>query len=113
MALPSKLTTTFLPSEIFFLAEDTLITIVPQQSLDPIQLIGLKTPRLRPLQRADVPLWFASILKKQSRCNIVPPKWLQENSLKEIYEEELRNPNEFSDKLPYQWLELSQTLLDM
>ncbi|VVT49478.1 uncharacterized protein SAPINGB_P002289 [Magnusiomyces paraingens] len=43
MALPPKLAATFLPSELFFLAEDTQITIVPRQALGPIQLIGIIT----------------------------------------------------------------------
>lgn len=41
MALPPKLSQTFLPSELFFLAEDATVTILPRQSLDSIQLIGV------------------------------------------------------------------------
>lgn len=112
MAFPAKLSTTFLPSELFFLSEDTLITIIPRQSLDSINLIGFQTPKLRNLQRAQVPIWLAAILKKQSRCTIVPPEWLTEPVLKEIYQEELNNYDMFSEKLPWGWLEISQYLLD-
>lgn len=41
MALPAKLQQTFLPSELFFLAEDSMISILPRQNLSPVDLIGV------------------------------------------------------------------------
>lgn len=110
MTLPGKLQQKFLPSEVFFLAEDTLVEIIPRQSMKPIDLIGLKLPQLTPMRRASVPLWIAVLLKKQGRCNIVPPKWLNEEELKRVAGEEARFTDRFSD-LPWHWMEIGQALL--
>jgi GINS complex subunit 2 len=47
MALPAKLQQTLLPSEVFFLAEDEMVTIVPRQELAGIELIGVCYGRSR------------------------------------------------------------------
>lgn len=62
------------------------------------------------MRRIEVPLWFALILKAQDKCNIVPPKWLSYNFLKEKYEEEKRFSDLFAD-LPWNWLEMSNIIL--
>lgn len=43
MALPNKLQQTLLPSELNHIAENTLIGILPRQSLDPITFIGVSS----------------------------------------------------------------------
>lgn len=62
------------------------------------------------MRRAQVPLWIALVLKSQSKCNIVAPKWLNLNSLKELYDEERKFPDAFTD-LPWNWLELSKIIM--
>lgn len=62
------------------------------------------------MRRIEVPLWVALILKAQDKCNIVPPKWLSYNFLKEKYEEEKRFSDLFAD-LPWNWLEMSNVIL--
>lgn len=62
------------------------------------------------MRRERIPLWVALILKSQDKCNIVPPDWLNVQYLKEKYEEELKNPNKFSD-VPWNWLEISKVLV--
>lgn len=110
MTVPERTQQTFLPSEIFFLAEESYVDIVPRQSLKPIQVIGEKIPQLLPMRRTSVSLWLAILLKNQGRCNIVCPKWLNEDSLKRIAADEVRFADRFSD-LPWHWMEISQTLL--
>ncbi|UKZ53951.1 DNA replication protein psf2 [Trichoderma virens] len=61
-----------------------LVTVVPRQRLESIELLSGSTPKLRPPHRADLPLWLAILLKKQRRANIVPPAWLHPDSLREI-----------------------------
>ncbi|TGZ83443.1 GINS complex, Psf2 component, partial [Ascodesmis nigricans] len=100
------------PTEVSFLAESTPITIIPRQRLDTLPLISLTTPRLTPPQRATVPLWLALILKKQKRCNIVPPSWLSSHTISGILQWEHDNPSSFSGALPWHWLELSELLLE-
>ncbi|KAL6690013.1 hypothetical protein J3F84DRAFT_222241 [Trichoderma pleuroticola] len=82
MALPLPLG--LVPSEAAFLCEMELVTVVPRQRLESIELLSGSTPKLRPPHRADLPLWLAILLKKQRRANIVPPAWLHPESLREI-----------------------------
>lgn len=111
MSIPSKQKETFLPSELFFLAEDTQITVIPRQGLDELELIGSKLPKLRAMRRVEIPLWTALLLKKQSRLSIVPPHWLKEEELKERYDQEVQNQDRFSE-LPWHWMEIGQAILD-
>ncbi|KAL2267152.1 hypothetical protein VTJ83DRAFT_4429 [Remersonia thermophila] len=88
-------------AEVAFLAEMELVTVIPRQRLDSIDLLGGKTPPLRPPHRADLPLWLALLLKKQRRANILPPAWLHPASLADIIHAETKiNPQAFSDPPP-------------
>ncbi|KAI6785241.1 DNA replication complex GINS protein PSF2 [Emericellopsis cladophorae] len=78
------------PSEIAFLCEMELITIVPRQKLERIDLLSGTTPTLRPPRRENVPLWLALLLKKQRRANILPPPWLHPDSLDHIIKYETK-----------------------
>ncbi|CCF39833.1 hypothetical protein CH063_10561 [Colletotrichum higginsianum] len=99
MALP--LPSGLVPAEVAFLCEMELVTIVPRQRLESIDLLGGATPALRPPARAELPLWLALLLKKQRRANIVPPRWLHPSSLAEIvHHETKRNPDAFSPPPP-------------
>jgi GINS complex subunit 2 len=113
-------------AEVAFLAEMELVTVVPRQRLESIELLGVKKQKslsahthtdthtvtliitrqgkispLRPPHRTDLPLWLALLLKKQRRANIVPPPWLHPSSLAEIIKRETKeNPTAFSDPPP-------------
>ncbi|KAM5347976.1 hypothetical protein ACJ41O_007800 [Fusarium nematophilum] len=82
MALP--LPPGLIPSEVAFLCEMELVTVVPRQRLESIDLLTGPTPTLRPPHRSNLPLWLAILLKKQRRANIVPPPWLHPDSLRDI-----------------------------
>ncbi|KAK3903514.1 GINS complex protein-domain-containing protein [Staphylotrichum tortipilum] len=87
--------------EVAFLAEMELVTVVPRQRLEPIDLLGGKTPPLRPPHRTDLPLWLALLLKKQRRANILPPPWLHPASLADIIHRETKvTPEAFSEPPP-------------
>ncbi|KAG9259146.1 uncharacterized protein F5Z01DRAFT_27120 [Emericellopsis atlantica] len=89
------------PSEIAFLCEMELITIVPRQKLESIDLLSGTTPTLRPPRRENVPLWLALLLKKQRRANIVPPPWLHPDSLQDIIHFETKiNPEGWAPPPP-------------
>ncbi|SPO00086.1 probable DNA replication complex GINS protein PSF2 [Cephalotrichum gorgonifer] len=99
MALP--LHVGLIPSEVAFLCEMELVTVIPRQRLDSINLLGGPTPDLRPPRRSDIPLWLALLLKKQRRANIVPPPWLHPTSLAEIVHHETNvDPDAFSPPPP-------------
>ncbi|CAJ2514212.1 Uu.00g023310.m01.CDS01 [Anthostomella pinea] len=99
MALP--LPTGLVPTEVAFLCEMEMVTIVPRQRLESITLLSGKTPALRPPHRAELPLWLALLLKKQRRANIVPPPWLLPASLQDLVNQETNiDPEAFSPPPP-------------
>ncbi|KAJ9650272.1 DNA replication protein psf2 [Neophaeococcomyces mojaviensis] len=75
-----------LPAEVAFLCEMELVTIIPRQRLDRLDLLGGPTNALIPPQRATLPLWLALLLKRQRRINVLPPPWLDPENLREILE---------------------------
>ncbi|KAK6361941.1 DNA replication protein psf2 [Orbilia blumenaviensis] len=107
MALPHQHLT---PQEVSFICESELITIVPRQRLGALNLISIDTRPLVPPQRADVPLWLAIFLRKQKRCNIVPPDWLSVDNLERLVKEE-SDSTAFS-QMPWRWMEVAEILLD-
>ncbi|KAK0391334.1 hypothetical protein NLU13_0835 [Sarocladium strictum] len=99
MALP--LPSGLVPTEVAFLCEMELVTVVPRQRLESIDLLTGATPALRPPHRSDIPLWLAVLLKKQRRANIVPPPWLHPDSLREIIHHETNvDPNGWAPPPP-------------
>ncbi|KND92970.1 DNA replication complex GINS protein PSF2 [Tolypocladium ophioglossoides CBS 100239] len=82
MALP--LPPGLVPSEVAFLCDMELVTVLPRQRLESIDLLSGATPTLRPPHRSNLPLWLAILLKKQRRANIVPPPWLHSDSLRDV-----------------------------
>ncbi|KAF2223555.1 DNA replication complex GINS protein-like protein psf2 [Elsinoe ampelina] len=129
-----------LPSEVAFLCEMELVTVIPRQRLAGLDLLGGPIPELRPPFPTPLPLWYALLLRRQQRCNIRPPAWLSVSSLQLILDFELEHAGEaFSpgprlgkattslepstpflghctaeaqrDALPYHWLEMAHLLL--
>ncbi|KAL8758088.1 MAG: hypothetical protein Q9184_004032 [Pyrenodesmia sp. 2 TL-2023] len=138
MALP--LPTGLTPPEVAFLCEMELVTVIPRQRLEGLQLLGGSIPPLVPPYRSPLPLWLALLLKRQRRANILPPPWLSPPSLDAILQLETSTP-QFShppplprtsatsiptsppflpsaigdalpDALPYHWLEIGEMLLE-
>ncbi|KAL6717176.1 DNA replication protein psf2 [Lecanora helva] len=132
LPLPPGLT----PDETAFLCEMEMVTVIPRQRLEGLNLLGGPTPPLNPPHRSTLPLWLALLLKKQRRANILPPPWLSPSSLVSILDLEKSTPsfspapplpphtatsppfilsataNAPSDALPYHWLELGEMLLE-
>lgn len=51
-------------------------------------------PDLRPPFPTPLPLWYALLLRRQKRCNILPPPWLAPGALQAILEFELEHAGE-------------------
>ncbi|OQE31835.1 hypothetical protein PENSTE_c001G01295 [Penicillium steckii] len=101
MAFPLPRGTT--PSEIGFLAEMEMVTVVPRQRLEGLELLGGPIEPLVPPRRASLPLWLALLLKRQRRANIMPPTWLHPEPLGLILEVESQHQdykNAFSPPPP-------------
>ncbi|OJJ46738.1 hypothetical protein ASPZODRAFT_152164 [Penicilliopsis zonata CBS 506.65] len=81
------------PPEIAFLAEMEMVTIIPRQRLEGLELLGGPVEPLRPPRRASLPLWLALLLKRQRRANILPPPWLHPEPLSFILDVETQHPD--------------------
>lgn len=79
------------PDELEFLGENSIVGIVPNFSFDPIHLISGSIGPFRAGLPLHVPLWMAVHLRKQQRCRIVAPDWMDVDQLEEIKEEEKRS----------------------
>lgn len=98
------------PEEVEFIGEKMSIGIIPNFNFEPIHLIsntiGLlmlfhsflflqPAVFLGPFRAGlpmHVPLWLAIHMKKQQKCRIVPPIWMDRDSLEDKKEEEKREP---------------------
>jgi len=109
--MASNLSDTLTPSELCFIAENDLVEVLPRQRLTSHDLIGIKTPELRPLRRTKVPLWLAILLKRQQRATIIPPTWLSEDILSNCLREEESVETTFSSIVPPKWLEVAIQIL--
>ncbi|EEP77419.1 predicted protein [Uncinocarpus reesii 1704] len=72
------------PPEITFLCEMEMVTIVPRQRLEGLELLGGPIEPLIPPRRSSLPLWLALLLKRQRRANILAPPWLNNEWLSEL-----------------------------
>ncbi|KAI4843648.1 GINS complex, PSF2 component [Aureobasidium sp. EXF-8845] len=98
MALPLKPGLT--PAEVAFLCEMEMVTVIPRQRLDSLELLGGPTKALVPPFPTPLPLWLALLLKRQRRANILPPPWLNPEALSAILDIEVDNEDLFSPPLP-------------
>ncbi|XP_076756142.1 DNA replication complex GINS protein PSF2-like protein [Xylocopa sonorina] len=76
------------PSEVEFLGEKELVTIVPNFNFDTIHLISGSVGPFRAGLPVKVPIWLAVNLKQQQKCRIVNQEWMDADSLNEAKEEE-------------------------
>ncbi|XP_043937692.1 DNA replication complex GINS protein PSF2 [Protopterus annectens] len=99
------------PSEVEFLAEKEMITIIPNFSLDKIYLIGGDLGPFNPGLPVEVPLWLAINLKQRQKCRIVPPEWMDVEKLEQIREQERKEETFTPMPNPY-YMELTKLLLN-
>jgi len=80
------------PVDCQFIAENSMISIVPKfTTREPIQLISVDIPALRPTKSVNVPLWTALMLKRQRKCRIEKPGWMDTEAIEKIKEAELNS----------------------
>lgn len=79
------------PSEIEFIGENNTIGIIPNFSFEPIHLISGSIGSFRAGLPCHIPLWLAIHLRKQQKCRIVPPEWMDIEQLEDIKEAEKRS----------------------
>ncbi|KAI8968947.1 DNA replication complex GINS protein PSF2 [Mycotypha africana] len=121
MALPPEHRLAFTPSEMEFIAGNEMIKIIPKEKMNKLQFIqGIFGPFQPPIE-AEVPVWLAILMKKNNKCSIVCPEWLDVGKVKDQCHRSMKylkqrhaeeeKEDEFS-KVPFHYLELSQMLLE-
>lgn len=101
----------FTPPELEFLAEDVIVEIVPNITMEALELISGKFGPFVPPRPAEVPLWLAVAMKKRGNCTILAPDWMSVEKLTEVLEEERKSPRVFQP-LPFHYVEISRLLFD-
>ncbi|EDO33898.1 predicted protein [Nematostella vectensis] len=98
------------PSEVEFLAEQELISILPNFSEKKVYLIGGDIGPFNASLPTDVPLWVALNLKQRKKCRIQAPEWMDVEKLRTLKEEE--NKEEYFTKMPSKYyMEMASLLL--
>ncbi|XP_003384647.1 PREDICTED: DNA replication complex GINS protein PSF2-like [Amphimedon queenslandica] len=98
-------------NEIEFLAEKELVTVVPNFSEDKITLVTGDYGPFNPSMPTTVPLWLAVSLKKQQRCHIQPPEWLNVDMLTQKKQDE-KESELFVEMPSNHFIEIATILLD-
>ncbi|CAM0134867.1 DNA replication protein psf2 [Umbelopsis sp. WA50703] len=110
MALPSNLQRQFSPEEIEFIAGNDIISIIPNFTMEKMDFIQASYgPFIPPLQ-SQVPLWLALALKKNRKCTIVPPDWLNKEHLQDVLQQE--EAHDAIQKVPFHYMEVAHMLLE-
>lgn len=76
------------PSEVEFLGEKQLVSIVPNFNCDVIYLISGSVGPFRAGLPVKVPIWLAVCLKQKQKCRIVSQEWMDIEGLNERKEME-------------------------
>lgn len=95
-------------SELEFLAEANEIEIVPNFKKNELNLICGTYGPFKPNKPVKVPLWLAIQFKKNKKCKVIPPIWLDINFLTMKAEDEKKNNS--LQELPYYFFEICQML---
>ena len=99
-------------SELEFLSENCLVEIIPFFKKDVLNLLCGKVGPFKPMKAVKVPLWLAIQFKKNKKCRIIQPSWMDKEFL--IEKEKLEKENcECLQELPYYLFEISQLLFHM
>lgn len=80
------------PEDIEFLGENTLVTVIPTFNSDVISLISGDVGPFRASLPVLVPMWLAVNLKKQQKCKIQPPDWMDVETLEALKNIEKESP---------------------
>lgn len=100
------------PSEVEFLGEKQLVSIVPNFNFDVIHLISGSVGPFRAGLPCKVPIWLAVCLKQKQKCRIVSQEWMDIEVLNERKEEE-KASKLFTAMPSYHYMDESQILLNV
>lgn len=93
-----------------------MITIIPSFTLRaPLSLLSSSNHTVGPFRAgmdAAVPLWLGTMLRRRKLARIVPPSWMDIDTLRRVlhYERDVRQAN-FSPDLPFRHAEMARAIL--
>lgn len=76
------------PAEVEFLAENQMVSIVPNFNFERIYLISGDIGPFRAGLPVQVPIWMATNLRQRQKCRIIAPDWMDTEKLEQVKEEE-------------------------
>eukprot|EP00197_Chlamydomonas_leiostraca_P002388 CAMPEP_0202859202 /NCGR_PEP_ID=MMETSP1391-20130828/1423_1 /ASSEMBLY_ACC=CAM_ASM_000867 /TAXON_ID=1034604 /ORGANISM="Chlamydomonas leiostraca, Strain SAG 11-49" /LENGTH=226 /DNA_ID=CAMNT_0049538217 /DNA_START=974 /DNA_END=1654 /DNA_ORIENTATION=+ len=100
------------PEELEFFAEQEMVTIIPNFSLESgetLFCIGGNYGPFQPNMPTHVPLWLAIMLLRRHKCRIQAPDWMLPDNLQAVFDEEKAVPMVFQP-LPFYYVEIAQAL---
>ncbi|KAJ9594891.1 hypothetical protein L9F63_013816, partial [Diploptera punctata] len=86
------------PTEVEFIAENKMVSIVPNFTFDRIFLISGEVGPFRAGLPVKIPIWMALNLRQRQKCRIMAPDWMDPEKLEEIKEEE--SQSRYFTKMP-------------
>lgn len=95
--------------ELEYLAESTLIYIIPNFRKDQIHLLSGDYGPFKPNKMIQVPLWLAVNYRKNKKCKIMIPSYLETNFLTTKIEQEKESKGTLT-QLPNFFFEIAQIL---
>lgn len=95
-------------NELEFLAETSLIEIIPNFKKAELKLLCGTYGPFKPSKAVQVPLWLGMQFKKSKKCQILPPIWMDMGFLTSRVQEE--KITEALQELPYYFFEICQIL---
>ncbi len=101
----------FSVQELEFIAENNPIEIIPFFKNEKLNLISGQFGEFKPNKPLHVPLWVAIQYKRNKKCRIIPPIWMDSQLLKEKFELEKTNES-ILQELPYYFYEICQILFN-
>eukprot|EP01006_Ploeotia_vitrea_P041708 TRINITY_DN66564_c13_g1_i1.p1 TRINITY_DN66564_c13_g1~~TRINITY_DN66564_c13_g1_i1.p1 ORF type:complete len:187 (-),score=56.53 TRINITY_DN66564_c13_g1_i1:465-983(-) len=101
--------TAFSSTEMEFVAEDVLVTIVPNFKMGVLKLVRGEVGPFMPSVPVLVPVWMAIQLKRANQCRISMPSWMDAHWLNEHRKSEQQS-DEFG-QLPFHYIELASLFL--
>lgn len=101
----------FSVQELEFIAENTCIEIIPNFKREKITLISGQYGDFKPNKPVVIPLWLAIQYKKNKKCRVIPPIWMDLKFLREKFELEKKN-EAILQELPYYFFEICQILFN-
>lgn len=81
------------PEELTNLSLQFQVEIEPFTTIPPIKLLTFDFKGCMPLKTSRVPLYLALHLKSSNLCEIIPPRYVSKEFIKEVIEREKTNSN--------------------